>query len=381
MNKLNLKSIFAELKQRPLDWQALERSRARLAAYIEDHPARSVVSQEAAPFVFGMAAPRFRYAASFAGLLILAVIGSVTVYASAKEALPGDRLYPVKLLAEDISLRAAFDPSKKAKLRGEFFEKRTRELEDTVSRLGSGREGRGGESRRLEGLSGTLKNLSEQAGELEKDSGRRGRSGRDSDYYRASERLRADAVALENVLEDSNLKRGKLKEEAATAHKRIGELKLKIDQDLSEPRDAKAEAAQAALKAAAASIKSAEDRLSRAAVGQEQRERFGKEIEKAKSLLKEAESSYASDDLDKAYKKALESVRQSTLTERKLEASPEVLKRMDEELRPELKREDGKGKNGGSQSDGRSSGSDGEGEKLNEIDRSGSNKGKDVRIE
>lgn len=70
------------------------------------------------------------------GAMIVALLagGGGTVYAS-QGSLPGDTLYPVKLMTEDVQTTVAFDPEKKAEIETRFANRRLEEIQKLQGRL------------------------------------------------------------------------------------------------------------------------------------------------------------------------------------------------------------------------------------------------------
>jgi hypothetical protein len=377
MNGKKYNSIFEELKKRKVDQQTIVRSRDLLVAYMKEHPHRQATEDFFG--IFKQAAFRLRFAAVAFAVLFLAVFAGASTYAFAQEALPGDALYSVKLFTERMDLRAASDPVKRTALRRELFERRTRELERTVG-LFDGTKGTKKNRDRLDkGVSAALEDAKGQAEELERDAGRWDKSGRTSDFYRTSERLRTNAMILEKVLSDEKLKQGRTGDESENVLRQTKRLMERIDQELKQPQDSKNEAAKAVLEAAAGSIKDAEGKISGGVVGSERRKGAERNIEKAKDLLKEAKNDYEANDLEKTYEKALKSVRQSTLTGRMLEGASGNSEMFKNEAEPEKKaggtsadNGSGGGDNGGSPSPGRTSGTSASDTKLDDANGGGS---------
>jgi len=76
--------------------------------------------------------PSFKYAFVFA--LILLIIFGTTGVAFAKESLPGDLLYPVKLLTEDIKENLISDLNKKNAFRENRIDRRLEEMEKLLEK-------------------------------------------------------------------------------------------------------------------------------------------------------------------------------------------------------------------------------------------------------
>ena len=78
---------------------------------------------------------RLRYALNLAALLVLALSVFSLVHRTvswAQTALPGDGVYLVKLLVEDMQLALTFDPVDQAKLRIDFAQERSNEIQELI---------------------------------------------------------------------------------------------------------------------------------------------------------------------------------------------------------------------------------------------------------
>lgn len=112
-------------------------SRNRLVSQIQQDVVAQKTAQEMGWFA-GLWASLFsrkRYILQLSlVVLILAclVIGGVGVSSSAQYALPGDKVYPVKMVMEQVELAATTDPGERAQLHAEFAQNRLDEAHDLV---------------------------------------------------------------------------------------------------------------------------------------------------------------------------------------------------------------------------------------------------------
>ena len=134
MKDKDLIKNLKKLKEIPVKREFLASLQNDLKKYMEFFPIRKGIKvrvPEASPF-FGL--PIFK-AVSFALIVILVFGGGGTVFASQKS-LPGDILYPIKTLTENLQETLTFDSQKKAYLYTRLAEKRIGEIKNILEERG-----------------------------------------------------------------------------------------------------------------------------------------------------------------------------------------------------------------------------------------------------
>jgi len=134
MKDKDLIKNLKKLKETPVKREFLASLQNDLKKYMEFFPIRKGIKvkvPEAAPF-FGL--PIFKVT-SFALIVILAFGGGGAVFASQKS-LPGDILYPIKTLTENLEETLTFDSQKKAYLYTRLAEKRIGEIKNILEERG-----------------------------------------------------------------------------------------------------------------------------------------------------------------------------------------------------------------------------------------------------
>ncbi len=123
----NPKQELRKLKQVPVSSAFLASLRTKLVAHMSAHPFHT---QTPEILNTGFAHTWARYRISFAVgvVVIVLVLGSGGAVALAKNSLPGDVLYPVKLLAERIQLNAVSSPENRVQKNIEFAQRRIEEV-------------------------------------------------------------------------------------------------------------------------------------------------------------------------------------------------------------------------------------------------------------
>ena len=134
MKDKDLIKNLKKLKETPVKREFLASLQDDLKKYMEFSPIREGIKvkvPEASPF-FGI--PIFK-AVSFALIVIFAFGGGGAVFASQKS-LPGDVLYPIKTLTENLQETLTFDSQKKAYLYTRLAEKRIGEIKNILEERG-----------------------------------------------------------------------------------------------------------------------------------------------------------------------------------------------------------------------------------------------------
>lgn len=134
MKDKDLVKNLKKLKETPVEREFLASLQNDLKKYMEFFPIRKgieVKMPEAAPF-FGI--PIFKIV-SFALIVFLVFGGGGAVFASQKS-LPGDILYPIKTLTENLQETLTFNPQKKAYLYTRLAEKRIGEIKNILEERG-----------------------------------------------------------------------------------------------------------------------------------------------------------------------------------------------------------------------------------------------------
>lgn len=159
-----------KLKDKPIDAEFLTVLRSRLKEYMSFHPVRETVTYRPAmrrsPFITNLMR---------AGVMVPLILGLVILsgggiaYAS-QDALPGETLYPVKTLTEDVRSALTTDPVSKARLEISFAERRIAELQKLL-------EEKGVEPRGLEIAEARLQKNLARAADMVKISARSGKNG------------------------------------------------------------------------------------------------------------------------------------------------------------------------------------------------------------
>jgi len=129
-----------ELKNTPNKQKFLADFRLELASYVLAHPAKDesrgfwnikwLNIPLRAPFPYGTG--YFQKAAGVA--MIIVILGTSGVAFASQNSLPGNTLYPVKLLTEDIRSSLAISPEAKAKLQTDFAARRVAEVKTMLEK-------------------------------------------------------------------------------------------------------------------------------------------------------------------------------------------------------------------------------------------------------
>lgn len=122
----NIKNTFKELKNKDIPKDALLRQRKRLEAYMLVHPMH--VHPKVSVF------QSFALKPALALLTIMLVFSSTggVVFAS-QNSLPGEGLYPVKIVSEEVRAHLALSKDAKFRYRSKLAEKRLEEVEKIIA--------------------------------------------------------------------------------------------------------------------------------------------------------------------------------------------------------------------------------------------------------
>lgn len=113
----------------PTNEQFLKLLRAQLINYMKNTP--PLIKIKNPEKLFGAKSFSFKMPAVF-GLIAILLSGGTTVFASQKS-LPGETLYPIKLLVEDVRLAATLNPEAKIESRITLAKKRIEEIQTVIS--------------------------------------------------------------------------------------------------------------------------------------------------------------------------------------------------------------------------------------------------------
>ncbi|MEK7593499.1 MAG: DUF5667 domain-containing protein [Patescibacteria group bacterium] len=127
--KINPKKILKKMSGLPADEQFLKSLREELADYMKNTP--PLIKIKNPEKLFGARSFNFKMPAVF-GLIAILLSGGTTVFASQKS-LPGETLYPIKLLVEDVRLAAILNPEAKIESRIALAQKRIEEIQTVIS--------------------------------------------------------------------------------------------------------------------------------------------------------------------------------------------------------------------------------------------------------
>lgn len=120
----------------PVNEQFLKSLRGQLTDYMKNTP--PLINIKNPEKLFGARSFSFKIPAVF-GLIVILLSGGTTVFASQKS-LPGEILYPVKLLVEDVRLAATLNPEAKIESRIALAKKRVEEIQTVISAVQSEQE-------------------------------------------------------------------------------------------------------------------------------------------------------------------------------------------------------------------------------------------------
>lgn len=129
MNK-KVNDIFKQCKRMPVDEAFVDLLRVRLSETMEADVRMGLAQELVAKRAPSMLSAR-RLVPAFIVLALIFTSGG-TVFAS-QVSLPGETLYPVKLLSEDVRVAVAFTPAKKAELQVEYAAERTKEIDVVIA--------------------------------------------------------------------------------------------------------------------------------------------------------------------------------------------------------------------------------------------------------
>ncbi len=127
--KIDIKKILKQFTKREKEpsMEFTRELRMRLEAYVKMNPLSAI------PVLAEGVFPKIKFAIGFAMATIILILtgGGVGVFASQKS-LPGNILYPVKLLVEDFRLKNAKNIIEESTLRAEFAAKRAKEIKTVL---------------------------------------------------------------------------------------------------------------------------------------------------------------------------------------------------------------------------------------------------------
>ena len=127
--KINPKNILRKISGLPTDEQFLKSLREQLADYMKNTP--PLIKIKNPEKLFGAKSFSFKMPAVL-GLIVILLSGGATALASQKS-LPGETLYPVKLLTENIRLAATLNSETKIESRIALAKKRIEEIQTVIS--------------------------------------------------------------------------------------------------------------------------------------------------------------------------------------------------------------------------------------------------------
>lgn len=130
MNHYNPKKELRALRQVRAHKAFLASLRLKLGRYMEAYPARAPYSsfEKVTPRANLTNWPRYRISFAAVGAIIIIIAGSGSTIALAKNSLPGDILYPVKLFTEQIQLKTVSSPENRVLKNIEFAQRRVEEI-------------------------------------------------------------------------------------------------------------------------------------------------------------------------------------------------------------------------------------------------------------
>jgi hypothetical protein len=195
--KIKIIKKLKKLRNKPVNEEFLKTLRMNLGIYIGKNP----ISENLAGFRLSEK-KAFRFFSGFrlvsvvaAAVLIVIISGAGITFAS-QESLPGDKLYPVKILTEEVVVAVTPNPETKAKLRIEFAGRRVKEVEEVVKKNGVNQEALN------IGLSQIKKNFSKAADIVESEKNK----GRDVKGIAktVNDNLNEDVSSLKNIFNEQN---------------------------------------------------------------------------------------------------------------------------------------------------------------------------------
>jgi hypothetical protein len=148
----------------------VHRTRATLLMQVQNTmPSRAVAQQHSEFFAS-------RFVGKFARLLRGPALGTLSIFglilggsiasvSAADQALPGDALYPIKIVTEQARLAFAPDTSNKLKLKSEFTKRRVDELKEIIATPGDAREERAAQA--ADSLKRDLDTLKQQLNDVQ----------------------------------------------------------------------------------------------------------------------------------------------------------------------------------------------------------------------
>jgi hypothetical protein len=141
MKIYKLKQILRDLGQRKIGGEdGLVKNKAALLEFMERYPVRKVEVSRQGILGGGFLKLTFKPMIILAGIVIAALLGGGGVAYASQGSLPGDTLYPVKLMTEDVQTAAAWNPEKKVALEGKFANRRVEEIQKLQERLKNKKE-------------------------------------------------------------------------------------------------------------------------------------------------------------------------------------------------------------------------------------------------
>ena len=132
MEDKDLIEKLKKLKEIPVPGEFLMSLQNDLKKYMEFYPVRERIEIKTAETRFIWGIPMLKIM-STALIVLLVLSGGGAVFASQKS-LPGDILYSVKIITENLQETFTFNPQKKAKLETILAEKRIKEMKDILEK-------------------------------------------------------------------------------------------------------------------------------------------------------------------------------------------------------------------------------------------------------
>lgn len=129
----NVLKYFGELRVEDADW--LPKSKEAMLQFVKSNPVRNSIPGRLGIQREGILKLTFKPMPIVIGAMIVALLaGGGTAYAS-QTSLPGDTLYPVKLMTEDVQTAVARSPEKKVEMETKFANRRVEEIKNLQEKL------------------------------------------------------------------------------------------------------------------------------------------------------------------------------------------------------------------------------------------------------
>lgn len=220
--KINPKKFLRKMSGLPANEQFLKSLRGQLADYMKNTP--PLINIQNPEKLFETKSFNFKMPAVL-GLIVILLSGGATAFASQKS-LPGETLYPVKLLTENIKLAVIFNPEEKIESRIALAKKRIEEIQTVISSAQPERE-----ANKTSDLKSALNNFNLQFEKILSDSQKLKNEGNFDKAYEVATEMKISMDNYRKIIKESKNERKIESEKIVISSINNFERKIKIEFD------------------------------------------------------------------------------------------------------------------------------------------------------